>query len=232
MIDQGWRQVWEERGTSYPHDDASKIAGFDQGFSQMPAEAVERAVGDVVACLGLSRDSRVLELGCGTGMVLRPLADHARVIGFDLAFAMVRRGRQLWPEMAAAQADSVRLPARSASFDGAFAHAVFLYFPDYEYTESVLDEMARVVRPGGRFMVSDLTDADNREEYLRMRTEVGQREQPTWRSSVTAELQHLYFTRRFFTEWGASRGCRVDCRDRDIPGYLNGRYRFDVVVSV
>lgn len=92
----------------------------------------------------------VLEIGVGTGAVARPLADTGReVVGIDISFEMIARARdRLGPRVAVG--DATRLPVRDASFDGAYSIWV-MHLLDRAAT---FREAARVVRPGGRYVVS------------------------------------------------------------------------------
>jgi ubiquinone/menaquinone biosynthesis C-methylase UbiE len=103
-----------------------------------------------------------LDLGTGPGHVALQVARRCpdlRVVGLDLAAHMVGLalrhahrarldGRALWP-----QADAHRLPFAAASFD-----LVFSSFALHHWTHPlpILDEIARVLRPGGRYYLADV----------------------------------------------------------------------------
>jgi ubiquinone/menaquinone biosynthesis C-methylase UbiE len=87
----------------------------------------------------------VLEVGCGTGLILDRVARFARSArGIDLSAGMLARaaGRGL----AVAQASATALPVSDASVDVAYSFKVLAHIPPIS---EALAEMARVVRPGG-----------------------------------------------------------------------------------
>ena len=87
----------------------------------------------------------VLEVGCGTGLVLRRIAPIARrAVGIDLSPAMLERARKRGLDVREASADE--LPFEDASFDVALSFKTLPHVPDLS---RALSEMARVVRPGG-----------------------------------------------------------------------------------
>jgi SAM-dependent methyltransferase len=92
----------------------------------------------------------VLEIGAGTGVVAKALRERGReVFGVDLSPAMLRRARRrLGPRVAVA--DAMRLPFRDRAFADALAVWVMHAVAD---RAAVLREAARVLRPGGRFVV-------------------------------------------------------------------------------
>ncbi|MCG5511249.1 class I SAM-dependent methyltransferase [Ectothiorhodospira lacustris] len=110
---------------------------------------------------GFSHAERVLDLGCGTGGATRLLAhDHGlRVTGLDITPDFVSTGR--WLSRAtglAARTDFVHgdaqcLPFATATFDAVWAQHVFLNVPDLP---QALDEIVRVLRPGGRLLIHEV----------------------------------------------------------------------------
>jgi SAM-dependent methyltransferase len=103
------------------------------------------------------RGADVLEIGCGSGVHAKLLAQAAaRVTAIDLtptAVAMTRRRLELADlEGTVLEADAEALPFRDASFDFVWSWGVIHHS---ESTERVIAEIARVLRPGGRlsFMV-------------------------------------------------------------------------------
>ena len=93
--------------------------------------------------------ARVLEAGCGTGLILRRVAEVARSAhGIDLSRGMLRHaaGRGL----PIAQANVSALPFPSEQFDLVYSFKVLAHV---EPIEQVLYELARVTRPGGRLLL-------------------------------------------------------------------------------
>jgi SAM-dependent methyltransferase len=135
----------------------------------LPDERTAAEVNAVVQRLGLAPGARLLDLCCGHGRHAVPLAQLGyRVTGLDRSRPLLDRAAAL----AAAQgervglvrADMRRLPFADASFDAVLnLFNAFGYLEDDAQDELVLGEVARVLRPGGRF----LQELANREALIR-----------------------------------------------------------------
>jgi ubiquinone/menaquinone biosynthesis C-methylase UbiE len=96
----------------------------------------------------------ILDIGCGSGRLLR--AAHrrwpdARLVGVDPSSGMIEAGRRLTPaELHNGGAES--LPVRDASIDVVFSTIAFHHWAD---PAKGLREVARVLRPGGHFVLID-----------------------------------------------------------------------------
>jgi len=87
----------------------------------------------------------VLEVGCGTGLLLHRTARFARhAIGIDLSGGMLQKAQARGLHVM--QASATALPLATASVDVAYSFKVLAHIPDIQ---GALHEMARVVRPGG-----------------------------------------------------------------------------------
>ena len=95
-----------------------------------------------------ARGLDVLEVGCGTGLILDRVAAFARnARGIDLSSGMLARAASRG--LAVAQASATELPIATASVDVAYSFKVLAHVPDIA---GALGEMARVVRPGGHVL--------------------------------------------------------------------------------
>jgi phosphatidylethanolamine/phosphatidyl-N-methylethanolamine N-methyltransferase len=99
---------------------------------------------------------RILEVGVGTGISLADYSRENRLVGVDISEPMLRKAKDrvvvqgLSHVDLLAVMDGTRLGFADASFDVVAALFVITAVPDPEGT---LDELARVVRPGGEIVV-------------------------------------------------------------------------------
>ena len=110
-----------------------------------------------VRSLGLPTGAVVLDLACGTGDLCRELAKGGyRPIGADLSFGMLAAARTDAPLL---QADALRLPSPDGRVDGVTCGFALRNFIDLG---AFLDELGRVVRPGGRIALLEVAEPENR----------------------------------------------------------------------
>lgn len=136
-------------------------------------------------------DDRLLDLGCGTGGLLRELARRAtaprEAIGVDISSKMLARVPELPPGWRLARADATQLPLPDRSFDVLTA-TYLLHLLSPPEREAVLREAARVMRSEGRLVV--VTVAPPRSGALARVLDRAFR--PAWsRSGVVAGLRPL-----------------------------------------
>lgn len=108
---------------------------------------------------GTLAGKQVLEVGCGRGVGVEILLAHgaASVAGFDLDPAMIARAQQRLAQHGARArvfvGDAERIAAPNASFDAVVDYGVIHHIPNWP---QALREIARVLKPGGRFYFEDL----------------------------------------------------------------------------
>jgi len=132
----------------------------------------------LVRSLELVAQDHVLDLGCGSGLITRWLADHspARFVGVDLCEPAVTLARQVAGEGERVRfqvADMNALTLEDNSFDVVLAVDTLYYAADLA---RALDEMARVTRPGGRLAIlwTQWVEEHRRDELSPQRSPIGQ----------------------------------------------------------
>ena len=110
--------------------------------------------------LSLARDQTspgvIMDVGCGTGRLLRKAKQqypHARLVGVDAAEKMIQQAAMLLPEAEFHVAMAEALPLPDASVDLAFSTLSFHHWADQA---KGISEIARVLRPQGRFLLADI----------------------------------------------------------------------------
>src|SRR5437763_10739098 len=106
----------------------------------------------------LPNDWIVADLGCGTGQVTAELAGWVKqVIAVDNSPAMLKAARKRTsdlPSVDLRRGDLETLPIEDRSCDAALLLLALTYVPE---PQPVVSEMARILRPGGRAVIVDLT---------------------------------------------------------------------------
>jgi ubiquinone/menaquinone biosynthesis C-methylase UbiE len=111
--------------------------------------------------MDLRADQRVLDLGCGAGWATRLLAravtqdsiGDPNVVGLDVSEEMIRLARETSPEFSNVRfvvGSATQIPERDDFFDRVLSVESFYYYPDQGLA---LDEVFRVMAPGGRLFI-------------------------------------------------------------------------------
>ncbi len=96
----------------------------------------------------------VLDAACGTGRYSAWLAAHGhRIVGVDRSTAMLEKAREKVPAGDFHEGDLEALPLEPGSVDHAVCALALVHLPE---VGKALAELARVIRPGGRVIISDV----------------------------------------------------------------------------
>lgn len=173
-----------------PHDRAltSAFTAQADGFNRSSAANDAALLDALLAHAAPTASQRWLETACGPGVISRHLAPHVRAVhGVDLTPAMVALARESAAAAGLANAtfavgDATATGLPDASFDGAITRFSLHHIP---VPGRVLEELARVVAPGGGIVVADhLGDEDP--DALAWSQEVERLRDPSHWASLTA----------------------------------------------
>ncbi|RKK02244.1 non-ribosomal peptide synthetase, partial [Teichococcus wenyumeiae] len=172
LFDATYREDTSTRTASplAPADPALNFRGWESSYTgaPIPADEMREWLDHTLAEIEALAPARVLEIGCGTGLLLARLAPAREAyVGTDFSqaaldgIAALRRAR---PELAHVHLarqmadDLAGLP--EGGFDLVVINSVAQYFPSLDYLLQVLRAAATRLRPGGRIYLGDLRNAD------------------------------------------------------------------------
>jgi amino acid adenylation domain-containing protein len=161
-----WERLYEDTYGAEEELLASKFYGWNSSYTgePIPESEMEEWLSKTIERIKALRARRVLELGCGAGLVLRRIAPECEAyVGTDISAAALSDISE-WMRMQGAL-NHVQLLHRSAaelddvaseSVDAVVLNSVVQYFPDVSYLMSVLTEAVRVVKVGGAIFIGDV----------------------------------------------------------------------------
>ncbi len=169
-------ESWQDIETSLvrePADPSFDTSGWDSSYDGRPFPPAEMReyVDTSVARIRALQPGRVLEIGCGAGLILFRLLPHCtRYTGIDLSGERIRRLQTLqsmpqWQERIAGLAGARFVNARADELDGFGAGAidtvllpsVAQYFPSLDHLSAVLDTiLTTTLADGGSVFVGDV----------------------------------------------------------------------------
>ena len=133
-----------------------EYARLARGYDRRWFHYIEATVRETIARLPKSHPDRVLDVGCGTGTLLKALRrtlPNSALTGVDMSEEMLSVARtKLNHDGELQRGFAEALPFADGSFDLVVSTSVFHFIRDPGQT---LGEFARVLRPGGRVLITD-----------------------------------------------------------------------------
>lgn len=165
-----WQMLYNEtyNQPAADTDPTFNIIGWNSSYSNqpIPVEQMREWVNNQVAQIWREQPKRVLEIGCGTGLLLFRIAPHCtQYWGTDFSQASLNYIRQHVEARQASPLPQVTLLQKraddlegieAASFDTVILNSVVQYFPSIDYLVRVLDGAVRALAPGGCIFIGDV----------------------------------------------------------------------------
>ncbi len=162
-----WQQLYDSyRKEATANNGAAKFAGWNSSYTgdPIPADEMQQWVDETVARLMKLRPRRVLEIGCGTGLLLTQVAPHCEsYTGLDFSAAALAQlshaieQREDFRHVTLRQGLAHELDfVGDESVDLVIINSVVQYFPSTDYLLQVLKQAVRATSPRGHIFIGDV----------------------------------------------------------------------------
>ena len=161
-----WETLYEETYGSQRTTAGPNFAGWNSSYTgqPIPASEMQEWLTDAIARIQALRPRRLLEVGCGVGLLLQHLAPECAVyVGTDIstsALEQLRRWigkREEFGHVELLHRSATELQdLQSGSFDTVVLNSVVQYFPDIDYLRRVVQDAIRLLSPGGKIFIGDV----------------------------------------------------------------------------
>jgi amino acid adenylation domain-containing protein len=164
-----WQGLYEETYSAGP--DGPSFIGWNSSYTgqPIPLAAMQEWRDCAVARIRALRPTRVLEIGCGVGLLLQHLAPEcAAYVGTDISASALERlerwmqGQEQFAHVRLLHGSATNLMGlQPGSFDTVVMNSVIQYFPDIDYLVAVLKRALRLLTPGGAIFLGDVRNLES-----------------------------------------------------------------------
>lgn len=174
-----WGDIWEKVGGD------PKMNDIEVGSDALSLEKIERLADYFVQKLGIKPGHKVLDFGCGSGMLLKNINTNLK-FGIDCSPGMIERAIKNCPE-GIFLVDN-HIPYRNR-FDHIICYGVIYYLDSLISAEQLIDEM---IKTSDSIMIMEIPDIDKKAMREKNRDKLGKAKYP----------EQLYFSKKFFEDKG------------------------------
>lgn len=144
------RAFWNTDETTSKFGRVDTVSANDEEYERLADEHFQT----LREGIEFTAQTAILEIGCGVGRLLGRVATlpHARLIGVDIAANMVALAQAAVPSASVHRNSGADISmVETGSVDFAYSNDVFIHIADLAVVRTYLNEVARVLKPGGVF---------------------------------------------------------------------------------
>jgi amino acid adenylation domain-containing protein len=161
-----WENVFQETYGKHTETSGPSFIGWNSSYTgtPIPETQMQEWLDTTIDRIQALRPKKMLEIGCGVGLLMQRLAQHCAVyVGTDLSASTIDQLRRWKSQQESLK--HVELLHRSATemdgfspgmFDTIVLNSVVQYFPDINYLLDVIRQAARLLTPGGSIFIGDV----------------------------------------------------------------------------
>ncbi|MDC9594431.1 non-ribosomal peptide synthetase [Xenorhabdus sp. IM139775] len=169
IFDDQYRQTTTENVISDKYDTDSDFGGWMNSYTNqpIPREQMEEWRTGTMKRIDSLHPRRLLEIGCGTGLLLYRYAEQCEsVLATDISAEVLARHQYIlqqrgWSHVQLCQGDALNLGMITPDmFDTVVINSVVQYFPNVQYLDKVLAQLLLAVEAEGKILLGDIRNLD------------------------------------------------------------------------
>ncbi|WP_038262967.1 amino acid adenylation domain-containing protein, partial [Xenorhabdus cabanillasii] len=178
---ENWTEIFDEQyrqpiTENTPQENISGSAESDSDFSgwmnsytkqPIALEQMEEWLAGIMHRINALHPHRLLEIGCGSGLLLYRYAEQCEsVVATDISAEVLNRHQHIlqqrgWSHVQLRRGDALNSGTLHAGeFDTVVINSVVQYFPNVQYLEKVLEQLMPAVTAGGKILLGDIRNLD------------------------------------------------------------------------
>lgn len=229
-----WKNIWEKRRLNedaFEPGDINKLFtelkradGFDVGGGELSEDALLRQYEDIKQRLAKNAPSpvkSVYEFGCGSGANLLLFENDGFTCGgidyssslIDIAKKVLKSGDITCGEAINAETEP--------KYDCILANSVISYFPNTDYTLSVLEKMYE--KANYSIGLIDVHNIEKRDDFIAFRRRTIENFDEKY-----ANLDKLFYSKQLFSDFAKKHGLKAEFSESAVENYWNNEFVFNV----
>ncbi|MBD2821636.1 amino acid adenylation domain-containing protein [Xenorhabdus sp. 42] len=167
FFDEQYRQTTAENIITDKHDGDFGVWLNSYTHQPLPLEQMEEWRAGIMQHIEVQHPRRLLEIGCGTGLLLYRYAEQCEsVLATDISAEVLARHPPIlqqrgWSHIQLRHGDALNSGALiPAAFDTVVINSVVQYFPNVQYLDNVIAQLLPAVEAGGKILLGDIRNLD------------------------------------------------------------------------
>lgn len=167
-----WQSVYDSAYSKAGEleDETFNIVSWDSSYTSTPypEEVMRTWVNSTVERISKYKPERVLEIGCGTGLLLLRIAPSCKhYLGTDISPVALQHVEQQKKKLGLTQIELQKRSGEDFSaiensfYDSVVLNSIVMDFPNLDYLTEVISGAVKVIKPGGVFFIGDVRDLNS-----------------------------------------------------------------------
>ena len=223
-----WEAIWNNRQSENGYDlvDLIKTNGFDGAGTSFNTEAWVKYVTSFKKTIPINPSDSIFEFGCGCGAFLLPFYEMGHAVGgIDYSETLIKIAKTVM-DKGDLEVNNAKDTSADTIYDLVLSHSVFQYFESLDFAKTVCCNMLK--KSAGKVAILDVPNSLLQKESERDRSIAKAGYQA---NNVRCGLNHLYYEKQWFEQFAKEGNVDIKITDQAVDGYINSKYRFNVIIS-